>query len=193
MSHLRARRSQRKTVDDGDVVPYLAATGADIGRCYATYVDELRPLSDFDGGPVGLTAATLSNGDVVLETSDHQEASFDVIGVVVGSCLEAPPGFSKTALPFFRRWVKVAAVGEPYFAAAIDATKVLYNFMALHSGDARPPPQFLVAGIECLRPSAVMLTSLETNPTAMAVEIPPLSNRTAIHWGQTPTYPGFPS
>lgn len=63
---------------------------------------------------------------------------------------------------------------EPSFAAALDASQVLYNFLALRATDVLPPPQFLAGGSRCFRPSASMLTSVDTAPTVTAVEVPPL-------------------
>lgn len=74
----------------------------------------------------------------------------------------------------------MAAVDEPFFAAAIDASKVLFNFMALRVANVLRPPQFRAAGVECFRPSATMLTSVETVPDATPVEIPPLDNRSGF-------------
>jgi len=45
--------------------------------------------------PDGLFAVPQSNGDIFLRGYDGMEAVFDVIGMVVAKCLEAPPGFSK--------------------------------------------------------------------------------------------------
>lgn len=70
----------------------------------------------------------------------------------------------------------MAAVDEPFFAAANDASKVLFNFMALRVTNVLPPPRFRAAGVDCFRPSATMLTSLDTVPDAAPVDIPPLDN-----------------
>ena len=60
------------------------------------------------------------------------------------------------------------------FAAALNAKKVLYNFMAMRATNVLPAPTFLVGETECFRPSTTMLTSLEVLPGALPVEIPPL-------------------
>lgn len=132
----------------------------------------------------------------MLKLPGGQEASFDVIAFVVSSCLQSPPGFPKyvsvtlqpqfshvfirAKFPFFRRWIKISAFDEPAFAAAIDASKVLYKFLALRAPNVRPPPQFFASGSDCFRPSAAMLTSLETLPEATPVDIPPLENQASF-------------
>jgi len=70
--------------------------------------------------------------------------------------------------------VKVTAVDEPFFNAATDAARILYNFLALHATDVLSQPQFLTEGTPCFRPSATMLTSLEMAPDAPPVSLPPL-------------------
>jgi len=68
----------------------------------------------------------------------------------------------------------VSAIDEPSFAAALDASQVLYNFLGLRATDVLPPPQFLAGGSQCFRPSASMLTSLDTTPNVTSVTVPPL-------------------
>ena len=68
----------------------------------------------------------------------------------------------------------MTAVDEPFFSAAMQARQVLYNFLALRATGVLPPPQFFAGGVECYRPSAETLTSLEKAPDAIAVDIPPL-------------------
>lgn len=156
------------------------------------YSQDLRPLSDFTSVPDDLKAVLQSNGDIALRLPDGQEPLFDVIAVIIGSCLEAPPGFSKyvsvplkwltqlnhprAKFPFFRRWIKITAVDEPFFAAAVNASKTLYSFMATRADNVLPAPRFFTGGSECFRPSATMLTLLETLPEATPVDIPPLDN-----------------
>jgi len=53
------------------------------------------PLADFKALPENLYAIPQPNGDVFLRYSSGEEAEFDVIGIVVAKCLDAPPGFSK--------------------------------------------------------------------------------------------------
>lgn len=80
--------------------------------------------------------------------------------------------------PHFRRWVKVTVIDEPMFSDTIEATRILYNFMAISAEDVLPQPEFFVGAARSFRPSASMLTSLETVPQATTVDIPPLYN----HW-----------
>jgi hypothetical protein len=68
----------------------------------------------------------------------------------------------------------LAAVDEPFFAEAVDACQVLYNFLGMRASDVVPQPQFLLGSSQCFRPSATMLTSLETVPGAVAIDVPPL-------------------
>jgi hypothetical protein len=82
--------------------------------------------------------------------------------------------------PHFRRWIKVTAVDDPFFNAAIEASHVLYNFLALNGGDVLPQPSFRAEGMQCFRPSAPMLTSLETLPDATAVDMPALYDHQRI-------------
>jgi hypothetical protein len=58
----------------------------------------------------------------------------------------------------------------------VEASNVLYNFMALRASNVLPRPQFLAGDSECFRPSATMLTALEIFPDATTTEIPPLEN-----------------
>jgi hypothetical protein len=82
----------------------------------------------------------------------------------------------RSKFPYFRRWIKISAIDEPFFAAAVEASKVLYNFMALRATNVLPRPQFLAGESECFRPSATMLTSIEMYPEATPTEIPPLED-----------------
>jgi len=59
------------------------------------YSDNLVPLADFKALPEDLSSVPEPNGDVFLRYSSGAEAEFDVIGMVVAKCLEAPPRFSK--------------------------------------------------------------------------------------------------
>jgi hypothetical protein len=68
----------------------------------------------------------------------------------------------------------VTALGEPTFSAAIEATQVLYNFLALRATNVLPQQRFLSEAAQCFRPSATMLTSRETLPDAITVDVPPL-------------------
>lgn len=68
----------------------------------------------------------------------------------------------------------MSAVGDPSFIDAMDARDVLYNLLALRTRDMRPRPSFRVGNLDSIRPSAEMLTSLDVNPNATPVEIPPL-------------------
>jgi hypothetical protein len=68
----------------------------------------------------------------------------------------------------------LAAVDEPFFADAVDACQVLYNFLGMRASDVLPQPSFLAGPTRCFRPSATMLTSLETVPDAFAIDLPPL-------------------
>jgi len=95
---------------------------------------------------------------------------------------------TRSNFPHFRRWVKITAVMEPFFSASVEASDVLFNFLALHAGDVLLHPKFLAGGSPCFRPSTSMLTALATIPNAVAVGIPPLYNQkpfdTALHAGQ---------
>jgi len=42
-----------------------------------------------------LSAVSLPNGDVILHCAGGHEASFDVIRVIIGLCLETPASFPK--------------------------------------------------------------------------------------------------
>lgn len=68
---------------------------AHIGPYYSAYSQEIVPLCDFKSLPDDLSAVPQANGDIVLRYSNGQEATFDVIGVIIGSCLEAPTAFAK--------------------------------------------------------------------------------------------------
>ena len=57
--------------------------------------NDFNPLWNFSTIPDGLSAVPRSNGDVLLLLADGSEPHFDVVGVVVGSCLETPPGYPK--------------------------------------------------------------------------------------------------
>jgi hypothetical protein len=67
----------------------------ELGCYYALYSDELKPLCDFQTVPDDMKTNALSNGDVALQMANGEEAVFDVIAVVVDSCLEPPPGYAK--------------------------------------------------------------------------------------------------
>lgn len=67
----------------------------------------------------------------------------------------------------------LSAKDDPSFSDAIAAREVLYNLLALKAKDLRPRPSFQIGNLECLRPSAEMLTSLDVNPNAPEVDIPP--------------------
>jgi len=81
----------------------------------------------------------------------------------------------------------LSTTGDKSFAAAIEAREVLYNLLALKAKDMRPRCSFRVGNLECFRPSAEMLTSLDVNPHAVVVDIPPLYDvlpfETALHQG----------
>jgi hypothetical protein len=59
------------------------------------YSEDITPLHDFKSLPENLFAVSEPNGDILLQYADGEEAQFDVIGMVIGSCLEVPPGFPK--------------------------------------------------------------------------------------------------
>ena len=69
--------------------------------------------------------------------------------------------------------MKLSAVDDPSFSSAIAARDVLYGLLALKARDVRPRRSFHVMKLECLRPSAEMLASLEVNATAPVVAMPP--------------------
>jgi len=71
----------------------------------------------------------------------------------------------------------VTAVSKPTFTAAMEASRVLYNFLSLGVVDTLPQLEYLAGpGVQSFCPSASMLTSLDTVPEATATEIPPLYN-----------------
>lgn len=45
--------------------------------------------------PENLVVESLASGDKVLRLPNKNEAEFDVIGMVVGICLETPPGYAR--------------------------------------------------------------------------------------------------
>lgn len=203
----RVQPLSRNSIDEADVIPFARQLSAychalfiptnllavpHIDPYYTAYADHLRPLASFSTVPDNLFAFHEPNGDISLRYSDSEEASFDVIGVIVGFHLDPPVGFPKCVLtsyqpfvrpsinllyrpnfPFFRRWIKITGVDSPSFAEALKAHEILYHLLADKAIGALPPPRFLVGGTLCLRPSACMLTSLEISPNASPVEIPP--------------------
>lgn len=70
-----------------------------IGSLYSVYSNELCPLADFKSLPDDLFAVAQPNGDISLYCSNGQESSFDVIGMIISSCLDPPPGFPKSVPP----------------------------------------------------------------------------------------------
>jgi hypothetical protein len=72
----------------------------DIGSHYSTLSDDLSPLARFTVVPNDLLPVPQPNGDIHLCYPDMQEATFDIIGVIIGSCLEAPLGFPKSVSTF---------------------------------------------------------------------------------------------
>ena len=79
-----------------DLIEMLAFCAAPrIGSYYLAYSDDLTPLQNFKSLPADLFAMPQSNGDIGLHYLNGEEAQFDVIGMVISSCLEAPPGFPK--------------------------------------------------------------------------------------------------
>jgi hypothetical protein len=114
----RAQRSSLNRFNESDIIPYVrkagpcfcstpgpmtnSTTAAHIETCYSAYSNELCPLASFKVIPDSLFAVPLSNGDIILRPLDGPEATFDIIGVVVSSCLEPPPGFSKLVSSDFR-------------------------------------------------------------------------------------------
>ena len=67
----------------------------------------------------------------------------------------------------------LSAVDDPNFADAITTREILYNLLALKAKDIRPRPSFRIGVLDCFRPSAEMLTSVDINPNAPIVELPP--------------------
>ena len=78
--------------------------------------------------------------------------------------------------PYFRRWVKITAFGDPFWTTSLEASESLYNFMAENVQKVLPAQEFRTGEAKCLRPSAPMLTSLKIFPNATAVDFPPLEN-----------------
>lgn len=110
----RGKRALCTKIGEADVLPYVAKAGTvpsriqhpillipkaapHINSCYSTYSSDLTPLADFKTPPHDLVAVPLPNGDITLRNSAGHEATFDVLGVIVDSCLEAPSGFPKYA------------------------------------------------------------------------------------------------
>ena len=135
MAPIRRQRSQQKVIDEVDVLPYVRENGkvsqwsldlcttqsftaAHITPCYSFYSKELCPLSAFKEVPDGLAAVAQPNGDIILCMQDNKEASFDVIGVVLNSCLNVPPGFPKYGVCFLSPNVFDLFSGQnsPFFA-----------------------------------------------------------------------------
>ena len=81
---------------------------------------------------------------------------------------------SRKRFPHFCRWVKLCARDDAHFTAATEAREVLYNLLALRARNILPRPSFCIGNLECFRPSAEMLTSVDINPGAEVTEIPPL-------------------
>ena len=75
--------------------PLIIILAFDFRPYYALFSEHLRPLSEFKTIPEYVTTVSLPNGDIGLQLPDGQEATFDVIVVVIGSCLQAPPGYPK--------------------------------------------------------------------------------------------------
>lgn len=67
----------------------------------------------------------------------------------------------------------LSASDDPSFVDAVTAREVLYNLLALKAKDIRPRPSFRMGNLECFRPSAEMLTSIDINPNAPIAELPP--------------------
>lgn len=81
---------------------------------------------------------------------------------------------SRSSFPHFCRWVKITSTAEPFFSNAIEGSRVLYNFLAISADNVLPRPEFLAGTTRCFRPSAAMLTSLDTVLDAIAIKVPPL-------------------
>ena len=73
----------------------MLSTAPDIRHYYSLYSEGITPLAKFKSLPEDLFAVAQSNDDIFLQYSNGEEAQFDVIGMIIGSCLEVPPGFSK--------------------------------------------------------------------------------------------------
>ena len=65
---------------------------------------------------------------------------------------------------------------DDLFASALEAHRTIFDFMAMRATNVLAAPRFMVEHLECFRPSATMLTSVETVPDAVATDIPPLEN-----------------
>lgn len=76
------------------------------------------PLADFKTLPEDLLAVPLPNGDIALRYPDGQEASFNVIGVIVGCTLDMPPTHSKSVGAVFGiEWLTFPKVNFPLLSA----------------------------------------------------------------------------
>ena len=69
--------------------------------------------------------------------------------------------------------MKLSAVDDPSFSSAIVARDVLYGLLALKAKSVQPRRSFHVMKLECLRPPAEMLTSLEVNASVPVIAMPP--------------------
>ena len=85
----------------------------------------------------------------------------------------------------------MAAVKEPFFEAAINATKVLYHFLALNGSNVKTQPIFCADGVRCFQPSATMLTSLDTVPDTTPVGVPALYDHDRIEAALCATHGKF--
>ena len=65
------------------------------GIFYSKISRHMCPLAEFNYIPQYLVTTTLPRGSVGLKMSNGQEAAFDVIGVVIAACLQAPPGYPR--------------------------------------------------------------------------------------------------
>lgn len=104
----------------------------------------------------------------------------------VSCCLGHHPGGLwvdipyRNHLPHFLRWIKLSASDDPNFTAAIVARDVLYNLLGLKAKDIHPLRSFHLGTVECFHPSTEMLTSVNVNPNAPVVDIPPFYDTQAL-------------
>lgn len=76
-------------------ITFLFFSAVEFEAYYSMLSGLLCPLSSFNSIPEHVTKTTHPDGCIGLQTSDGKEAVFNVIGVVVNSCLQAPPGYPR--------------------------------------------------------------------------------------------------
>ena len=90
----------------------------------------------------------------------------------VRSCPSFPPAIHYTSsIPSLSSVGRESSLPEPFFSSVVEASEILYNLLAPSVTDVLPQPVFLTESTRCFRPSAMVLTSFEMLPDAMAARI----------------------